>query len=659
MSYSHRDKRWADWLHRALETYRPPRHLLGRLSETASSQGRLRPIFRDRDELAASADLGERIERALSEAAALIVLCSPAAARSRWTNQEIATFKRIHPDRPILAAIIAGEPYASNMEGRGNEECFPEALRFELDSDGTLSDRRAEPIAADFREQGDGRRLGKLKLIAGLLNVGLDDLVQRDNARRTRRLALVAAASAIGMVGTSALALYAFDQRNEAREQRAEADGLIEYMLTDLRSELEPVGRLDVLDGVGHRAMQYYAKQSLADLTDTELGRRARATQLVAEVQNLRGDNEAAFPAFQQSARTTAAILERRPNDPEALFNHSQSEFWVGYLAWQTGRMDAAQRHFSNYRDLAEKLVAMEPANDEFRAELGHANTNLGVLSLERGENPEATEFFRQAELVWRRLGGDAPDGPPELAHSLAQAIAWQSDARRKEGELAAALDLREAERRIYERLLARSDDSGARESLLVNSLSLARMEFDLGNIARGREAAREAYRLGDDLRRRDPTNALWKAFSARAGIVMAEGHLLANNPADAATANSAALQTCRELVRGDPGVREWRDDCLAMALAQQALIDLSRGDRAQAQLFAEQFRRDFTPLAESANSSVLVAAGLVSMVDGRAPLDWHAIGSYPDARLSAMADREGASFSKTGAYPIAQLLRF
>ncbi len=29
ISYSHRDKRWGDWLHKALETYRAPGRLVG------------------------------------------------------------------------------------------------------------------------------------------------------------------------------------------------------------------------------------------------------------------------------------------------------------------------------------------------------------------------------------------------------------------------------------------------------------------------------------------------------------------------------------------------------------------------------------------------------------------------------------------------------
>jgi hypothetical protein len=34
-------------------------------------------------------------------------------------------------------------------------------------------------------------------------------------------------------------------------------------MLTDLRKKLEPVGRLEVMDSVGQRALAYYAAQDL------------------------------------------------------------------------------------------------------------------------------------------------------------------------------------------------------------------------------------------------------------------------------------------------------------------------------------------------------------------------------------------------------------
>ena len=194
LSYSHKDSDTADWLHETLEQYRVPRRLVGQLTDIGAVPKRLTPIFRDRHELAASGDLGEEIEEAITGSRFLIVLCSPAAARSRWINEEIICFKRLHDEDRILAVIIDGEPYASDIEGREAEECFPPALRIHYDARGRPTTQRMEPLAADLRDSGDGRRMGLLKIVAGMLGVGLDDLAQREAHRRQRRMTIITGA---------------------------------------------------------------------------------------------------------------------------------------------------------------------------------------------------------------------------------------------------------------------------------------------------------------------------------------------------------------------------------------------------------------------------------------------------------------------------------
>ena len=141
LSYCHRDEEIADWLHESLEQFRVPPILVGQLTEMGAVPKRLTPVFRDRHELVAASDLGEEIEEAIAGSRFLIVLCSPGAANSRWINEEIACFKRLHSDDRILAAIIDGEPFASDMPGREAEECFPPALRIHYDRRGQPTDR--------------------------------------------------------------------------------------------------------------------------------------------------------------------------------------------------------------------------------------------------------------------------------------------------------------------------------------------------------------------------------------------------------------------------------------------------------------------------------------------------------------------------------------
>src|SRR5215831_1600981 len=89
ISHSHCDEKWAKRLHHALETYRLPKKLVGSVTPMGQVPARLFPIFRDRDELATSADLGASLKDALARSKSLIVLCSPAAATSRWVNEEV------------------------------------------------------------------------------------------------------------------------------------------------------------------------------------------------------------------------------------------------------------------------------------------------------------------------------------------------------------------------------------------------------------------------------------------------------------------------------------------------------------------------------------------------------------------------------------------
>ncbi len=128
ISYSHADEKWAAWLHRALETYKIPKHLVGKTTDFGPVPEKLAPIFRDRDELATSTELGGALTEALEQSACQIVICSPNSAQSRWTNEEILTYKRIGNQDRIFCLIIDGEPGASQSPETADRNVFPKHL---------------------------------------------------------------------------------------------------------------------------------------------------------------------------------------------------------------------------------------------------------------------------------------------------------------------------------------------------------------------------------------------------------------------------------------------------------------------------------------------------------------------------------------------------
>ena len=217
ISYSHQDKKWGDWLHKKLEAYRVPKELVGKQTGVGVVPKRLFPIFRDREELPTSHELGRVINKALRDSSHLVVICSPRSAKSLWVNEEIKEFKKLGKRDNILCMIVDGEPNSGDKPGMEKDECFPEAAKYEIGENGELTDKRTEPIAADAREGKDGKRNALLKLIAGLINVGFDNLKQRDLARRQKRMVVLSTVSLALFAIMAGLTFWALDQQQKAK----------------------------------------------------------------------------------------------------------------------------------------------------------------------------------------------------------------------------------------------------------------------------------------------------------------------------------------------------------------------------------------------------------------------------------------------------------
>lgn len=209
ISYNHKDRRWAAWLHRELERYRLPDALIGRDSPLGTLERRLPPVFQDREELAASTSLADSVREALNEAASLIVICSKNGAASRWVNEEVRTFAGLGRASRIQCLLVPEADETPELS-HPQSELFPPAL---LELGG-------EPLAADARTSGDGKRNAFLKLLAGLIGVRYDELRQREQVRRQRRLLILASAASIGFIAMSGLAAFAFISRAQAVHER-------------------------------------------------------------------------------------------------------------------------------------------------------------------------------------------------------------------------------------------------------------------------------------------------------------------------------------------------------------------------------------------------------------------------------------------------------
>ena len=435
ISYSHRDKVFASWLHRTLEGYHIPSKLVGRVTRIGPVPRRLAPIFRDRDELPASGDLGGELRAALAGSQFLLVICSPASARSHWVHEEILAFKRLHGDDRVLAVIVAGEPYASANPATVDNECFPRSLRMKLGPDGELSDEPAEPIAADIRKNADGKQLAKLKLIAGLTGLKLDDIAQRETQRRMRRLVAFATAASVGMIFAILLAAYANARRIEANVQRrvaeqesatarAASDFLVGTFALSNPATDNPrtVTALSILGRSADRARTELAKQPVvqARLIATlgqaynNLGLFTEAREAIgrsmpaiiaADVEGADARLTLAFTDFRQGRQDEAMRIVRQVQAMPTTASPTQTSIRAK-AALLEGQLHGAAANIKGGVAAYDRAVALYRASNE-PVKLAVALNERGALLSDAGRFAEAEASLGEALAINRRVLGD------------------------------------------------------------------------------------------------------------------------------------------------------------------------------------------------------------------------------------------------------------
>ena len=401
ISYAHADEAIAAKLHRALETYSIPKSLV-----TKEARSRLSPIFRDAAELTAHHSLSEKIRDAVQGSRFLIVLCSPAAKVSHWVNEEIRLFRNQHGENAILCVLAEGTP----------ETSFPPAL---------TEDGR-EPLAANLGGSKDSFRLGTTQLAASMLGVGLDQLIQRDAKRRRTRFRILTTASMGFAAVMGGMAWTAIDARDAAETSRSEAEKMAEFMLTDLKQDLEPLGKLNVLDDVGKRVTQYYSAIPLSNMDDERLSRQARARHLLGQVALDQGNMEKAKSEIDAAYAATQEVLRQNLNDTDAIFAHAQSAYWVGAIFEKTENVEKMEAPWSEYNELAQKLYQSDPENFNWVMEAAWGQNNIGYWTKEhttKSKTQESIGYYSQAISYFKEalvINPDSKSAQYELSNTLA-----------------------------------------------------------------------------------------------------------------------------------------------------------------------------------------------------------------------------------------------
>lgn len=523
LSYSHDDEAWARWLHRSLESYRVPAALTGEHPDGRIVPARISPIFRDRDDLPSMADLSEGLQRALSDSESLILICSPSAAQSRWVNEEVRYFQALGRADRVFCVLVDGDPEI--LAGPGS--CFPPAL-----FDGT-DDAHAEPLAVDPRRYADGKQLARLKLVAGLLGVRLDDLRRRDLTRRRRQQALIFTS----LLGVAVLALLAILARQAEERERQSAEQMASFIV-DLGEELKSEIGLEALGLISSRAMAYLEDinpDRLSADTGAKVGLALRQIGQVSDGQGRTGD---ALAAFARSRDLFDDLSQSYPGQQDLLFELAQAEYYVSEHFYLLGQYDRAFPPARRYAEVSRRLSEFDPENLEWQLELSYAGIGLLAMQIE-GAGPYTQEMLSEADSAVNLAQEILSKRPDDLAviSNYSNTLAWAADTRLLACELAQALSERQETLLMAGKALQKAPaDNSNRENFAYAHSGVAVVQAQLGELEQARDHWRRSVLTLENLWREDPSNERVKTELQWHRLYLARA-LLDDQEVDAASA--------------------------------------------------------------------------------------------------------------------------
>lgn len=549
LSYSHRDTAWARRIHRSLERFRIDDHLAERATLVGPDPRSLRPVFRDREEFSAGKSLDSQTREALEASAFLILLCSPAAAKSEYVNQEVLLFKQLGRGDRIIPVILDGMPDS------GDTECFPPAMRYQVTRTGKVSKKKESVIAADVRTSGDGWPLTMAKIVARMIGVGTDEVfarTERERRRQVRMRALVASLIAALAAGS---ALFAYKSHTQ-QQTLSEIETLVSrYSVAPPGQESATTSTEQLTEAItaivsGAARDTRYAS-ALQSLKDGKVEQAEKLLRLVAEetAERARSEGKRAADAYRQLGAIAGLGDPKRAREAYAralLFDPSDTDalYWHGWLSLSAGNMAVAERELR-------RLLEISTGNNDSRG-IYRAHLRLGELVREQGDLETALEHQTAAYRIASTRAKEAP-GDSERQRELSISCEKLGDIFYSTGKIDEALTYYRKGLEITQNLAANEKgDVRWQRDLAVLLERVGDVLGSQGKIDDALASYRQSAAIRDSLAKKAPENESWQRDHSVALERIGDALHMQGKPQEALETYRQSLAISKRLAESD-----------------------------------------------------------------------------------------------------------
>ncbi|MCH4292769.1 winged helix-turn-helix domain-containing protein [Shewanella sp. 3B26] len=334
------------------------------------------------------------------------------------------------------------------------------------------------------------------------------DYIQASLARDIRRgwikrgtVALLTLLTFVSVV----MGIKSMQAERQATERRLAAEDLLGFMVGQFADRLRSIGRMDLLDGVSNKALDYFSAPD-AGLSEAALFRHGQTLEAMGEVAYSREKPDEARAALLAARDKLLPLRGRDVPQLELYKTLGANAFWLGQLEYDKSDWEAAKPWLTAYLEHSEAMLALAPDSRDAMLELSYAENSLGSLAMKLQDYATAQQRFESSLILKQKLLADTPDDG-QLIADLADTESWLASAALATGDIKTALALHQH----IEAVLGSSNEAYVLDRLSHSQANLVLLYQVLGDIDGAQQALGRALAKRLDTLASDPENLSWR----------------------------------------------------------------------------------------------------------------------------------------------------
>ncbi|WP_351014598.1 winged helix-turn-helix domain-containing protein [Shewanella sp. AC91-MNA-CIBAN-0169] len=442
------------------------------------------------------------------------------------------------------------------------------------------------------------------------------------NIGRWRRLAVMLALVALTLISV-AMSIRSIEAETQAQQKRLAAENLLGFMVGEFADKMRGIGRMDLLDGISNKALEYFSDFSADDASYLSFEARFQHSQTLeamGEVAYSRGNIDEAHSALIAARERMLPLLEMQPQHLSLLKTLGANAFWLGQLEYDQNDWTAAQPWFEQYLTYSQTMYQYAPDDNDALMELSYAQNSLGSIYMKQQNFTDAREAFEQSLQLKLQLW-DKDQTNNQLIADIADTRSWLASAASDQGDISTAIKIHQQIQQQF------NNNSLEKQPYLLERLSssyalLARLLSYQNHQQQAFEKAQLSLVTITNALKQDPENDVWKIQQYYAYLKMLA---YSTEPIEQTMGQSLdSLATMLEkditLNKSAQKIEVWATYQLAAAnylaskgLLSESLVYAQRAITSFKQLITE-FNQSSLYVASLAQSNMLTASLLTSL---------------------------------------------